>query len=96
MIFGAPPGFGTRLPSNATSPPIVPLKNDTAFTLTERLEMGWNTVGENHELRVDKTEMAAIEARKNADWHGKYKDLNNKEFHQFVMSRRKRSGGAMS
>ena len=53
-------------------------------------------VGENHELRVDKTEMAAIEARKNADWHGKYKDLNNREFHQFVMSRRKRRGGAMS
>ena len=58
--------------------------------------MGWNMVGENHELRVDKMEMAAIEARKNADWHGKYKDLNNREFHQFVMSRRKRRGGAMS
>ena len=96
MIFGAPPGFGSRLPANATSPKIVPYKNDTAFTLGERLEMGWNMVGENHELRIDKTEMAAAEARKNADWHGKYKPLNNKEFHSFVMSRRKRSGGATS
>ena len=96
MVFGAPPGFGSRLPANATSPKIVPYKNDTAFTLGERLEMGWNMVGENHELRIDKTEMAAAEARKNADWHGKYKPLNNKEFHSFVMSRRKRSGGATS
>ena len=96
MVFGAPPGFGSRLPPNAKSPKIVPCKNDTAFTLAERMEMGWNMVGENHELKLDKTQMAAEEARKNADWHGKYKPLNNKQFHSFVMSRRNRVGGATS
>lgn len=93
LVFGVPPGLGTRIPDNAHPPPISPLKYVRAIKPFSETEGGWEMIGYNPELSISNTQMKAEECRKNRDWNGKYKSLGNREYYELVMSNRKREGG---
>jgi|EP00945_MAST-04E_sp_MAST-4E-sp1_P008504 hypothetical protein len=96
LVFGAPPGLSTRVPDNATAPPISPLKFVAPPKAWSKLESAWDPLPLNPELATGTLQMQAEECRRNRAYIGKYKPLSNSEFYHFVMSHRKREGGATS